>query len=256
MKTFIITILICLQSCYTLAAPPPSSNEDDLSTGIELFNSGQFDQSYEILLTVFEDSPENLELNFYLGRSAFETENYEMAIMAFERILIVSPQEHRVKLEIARSFQKLGAYNIARQYCNEVLKTHPPDTVRNNIQNFLAYMEKTEQVHFLSGRLMVGVELNNNVWASPSADRIKTIIGDVILTGPSSIKTRDWIYNTSIEMNHSYQPFFSNVAWKTNAIVYNAIYNDISALDILYLGGLTGPEFKLGKSKLGVKFLP
>ncbi|MBT6338931.1 MAG: DUF560 domain-containing protein [Desulfobacula sp.] len=231
------------------------SKENDLSKGIEFFKSGQFEQSYEILLEAIEHYPQNIELNFYLGRSAFETKNYEMAIMAFERILIISPHEHRIRLEIARAFQKLGAYNIARKYCNEVLMTNPPDTVRNNIQKFLTYMEKTEKTHFLSGRLIMGVELNNNVWASPSADKIKTIIGDVILTGPSSIKTRDWIYNTNLELNHSYQPFFSNYAWKTNVIAYNAIYNDISALDILYFGGLTGPELILDKNKFGLRFL-
>lgn len=116
-------------------------------------------------------------------------------------------------------------------------------------------MEKTEQTHFLSGRLIVGVELNNNVWASPSADTIKTIIGDVILTGPSSIKTRDWIYNSNLELNHSYHPFLSNYAWKTDAITYNAIYNDISSLNIFYLGGQTGPLFIWGKNNFGFRFL-
>lgn len=255
MKLLIISILICLHCGYALGNSLPNRTGDDLSTGIDLFKSGQFEQSYEILLKAFEITPQNLELNFYLGRAAFEIGNYEMAIMAFERILIASPNENRVKLEIARAFQKLGANNIARQYCNEVLLTDPPDTVKNNIKKLLANMDKTEQTHFLSGRIIVGVDWNDNVWASPSADKIKTIIGDVNLTGVSSIKTQDWIYNTTLEIDHTYQPFYSKYAWKTNAICYNAIYDEISALDILYMGGLTGPEFVSGKNKFGFQFL-
>ena len=255
MKSLIISILICLHCGYALGNSLATRTEDDLSTGIDLFKSGQFEQSYEILLKAFEISPQNLELNFYLGRAAFEIHNYEMAIMAFERILITSPNENRVKLEIARAFQKLGANNIARQYCNEVLLTDPPDTVKNNIKKFLTQMDKTDQTHFLSGRIIMAVDWNDNVWASPSADRIKTIIGDVNLTGVSSVKTQDWIYNTTLEIDHTYQPFYSNYAWKTNAICYNAIYDEISALDILYMGGLTGPEFVSGKNKFGFQFL-
>lgn len=148
MKSYIIAILIIFSCGSALSNTIPNQSEDDLSTGINLFKSGQFEHSYEILLKAFENSPQDLELNFYLGRAAFETGNYEMAIMVFERILIISPHEHRIKLEIARAFQKLGAYNIARQYCNEVLMTNPPDTVKNNIQKFLTYMEKLNKPIF------------------------------------------------------------------------------------------------------------
>ena len=235
--------------------PLPNNDEDHLSIGIELFKSKQFKESYKRLLKAFERFPENQELNFYLGRAAFETENYEMAIMAFERILIASPFEHRVKLEIARAFQKLGANNTAKQYCNEVLATNPPEAVKNNIKKFLIYIDKTEQKHFLTGQVIMGVDWNNNVWASPSTGIIKTIIGDVNLTGPSSEKTRDWIYNTTIGIDHTYRFSYSNYSWKTQASFYNAIYDKINALDIRYIGGDTGPEFVSGKNRFGFRFL-
>ena len=255
MKSFIVFILICLHCNFVMGNPLSNSNEDHLSIGIELFKSKQFKESYERLVKAFELFPENQELNFYLGRAAFETGNYEMAIMAFERILITSPFEHRVKLEIARAFQKLGANNTAKQYCNEVLATNPPEAVKNNIKKFLIYIDKTEQKHFLTGQVMMGVDWNNNVYASPSTGIIKTIIGDVNLTGPFSKKTQDWIYNTTIGIDHTYKFPYSNYFWKTKTSFYKAIYDRINTLDIRYIGGHTGPEFISGKNKFGFKFL-
>lgn len=233
----------------------PRGDTDTLVKGIELFESGQFKQSYEMLLNAFELYPENLELNFYLGRAAFETGNYEMAIMAFERILIASPFEYRVKLEIARAFQKLGVNNAAIQYCREVLSTNPPESVKKSINDFLVYIAKTEQKHFFNGQIATGVDWNNNVWASPSAGMIKTIIGDIALTGPSSEKTKDWIYNTTIGIDHTYRVPYSDYSWKTGASFYNAAYDKTSALDIRYFGGDTGPEFVSGKNRWGLRFL-
>ncbi|MDA8136157.1 MAG: tetratricopeptide repeat protein, partial [Desulfobacteraceae bacterium] len=143
------------------------AGENLFSDGVALFNAGDFQASYDHLLKAFEHEPENLDLNFYLGRAAFETGQYEMAIMAFERILISSPRENRVKLEMARAFQKLGANNTAIQYCLEVLASNPPEAVKNNIQSFLAHIKKTEQTHFLNGQLSAGIDWNNNIWASP-----------------------------------------------------------------------------------------
>ncbi len=255
MKSFIISIFICLHCSLVMGNSLSDTADDYLTSGIELFKSGQFNKSYERLLKAFENFPENQELNFYLGRAAFETKNYEMAIMAFERILIASPFEHRVKLEIARAFQRLGANNTARQYCNEVLATNPPEAVKNNIKKFLIYIDKTEQKHFLSGQVVTGIDWNNNVWASPSTGTIKTIIGNVDLTGASSKKTRDWIYNTTIGIDHTYRFPYSSYSWKTQASFYKAIYDKINSLDICYIGGQTGPEFVSGKNKFGFRLL-
>ncbi len=231
------------------------AGENLFSDGVALFNAGDFQASYDHLLKAFEHEPENLDLNFYLGRAAFETGQYEMAIMAFERILISSPRENRVKLEMARAFQKLGANNTAIQYCLEVLASNPPEAVKNNIQSFLAHIKKTEQTHFLNGQLSAGIDWNNNIWASPSVGTINTIIGNVDLTGASSIKTRDWIYNSTLGIQHAYRFPLSDHFWKTEATLYNGVYDKTNALDIQYIGGNTGPELVSGKNRWGVRFL-
>ena len=246
--------LIFIQCGFALGNPAPSSQADALATkGISLFRAGQFQQAYETLLDAFDQSPENFDVNFYLGRSAFEIGNYEMAVMAFERILIASPDENRVKLEIARAYQRLGANDIARQFCHEVLSTNPPPTVEYNIRRFLAYIDSLEQKHFLNGQIVIGVDWNDNIWVTPVDDMVKTIIGDIDLSGVSSEKTEDWIYNGLFGLQHAYRFSDSNYAWKTEGAFYKANYDETGELDLRYIYGSTGPEYFMGKNRVGVR---
>ncbi|MFH2058409.1 MAG: surface lipoprotein assembly modifier [Pseudomonadota bacterium] len=252
-SSLIILIFVLLFENISFGAP--LNNDEDLDKGIRLFQSGQYTASYNLLLDIFEQDPENIELNFYLGRAAFEIKQYEMAIMAYERILIASPFENRVKLELARSFHAIGANNTARQYCRDVMATNPPDAVTKNIKAFLAVIDKSEQTHFLKGQVAFGVAWNNNVWASPTTGHIGTVIGDITLTGPSAKKNQDWVYNTTLSLDHTYQDVYSNYVWKTDAIVYNSIYNQTSALDLRFIGTVTGPEWISGKERKGLKII-
>ena len=97
-----------------------------LKKGLDAFQTQEYNLAYESLLKAFDLAPGNYAVNFHLGRAAFENNNYEMAIMIFERALIINPNDLRVKLEIARTYQKLGVNDMARKYCNEVLLTDPP----------------------------------------------------------------------------------------------------------------------------------
>ncbi len=253
-----LSLIIAFYLIFTFPAEYVSadSEEERIDTAIELFKSGEYENAYNLLLKLFIDFPENLELNFYIGRAAFETGNYEMAVMAFERILIASPDEPRVKLEMARAFQRLGANDMARQYCNEVLAGNPPESVKANIKKFLIYIDKTEQKNFLTGMLSTGVDWNNNVWASPTSGKIKTIIGDISLTGPSAQKTQDWVYNTILVLNHTFRQPYTKDSWKTQAVVYNATYDETSELDLRLFGIMTGYQTEWSTDKrINLSFL-
>ncbi len=251
---FLTTVFFFLLT-HSIAAGGFQGELSKFEKGIQLFHSGQYQQSYDLLLALFEEYPDHPELNFYLGRAAFETGQYEMAVMAYERILIAFPSENRVKLEMARTFHAMGANNTARQYCREVLESQPPEPVKENILAFLAVIDQSEQTHFLNGTLSFGVDWNNNVWATPSTGTIKTIIGDIQLTGASAQKTQDWIYSTTLSLDHRYRFLYSKMAWKTDALFYAAQYQDTSALDLRFVSALTGPEWTFQKNRASAKLL-
>lgn len=251
-NSILISLFVVLCSIYAISTQA-STGKTDFKKGLSLFESGQYRFAYAQLLKAFDQNPENLELNFYLGRSAFEIQEYEMAVMAYERILMAAPGENRVKLELARAFYGLGANNSARKLCDEVLLSNPPDSVKKNIKRFLGALDKSEQVHFLKGQFTWGLGWNNNVWATPSTGNVSTVIGDVQLTGPSAKKTQDWVTSTTLSVDHTYRFLHTNREWKTNVTGYTAIYKDTSPMDFQFLGITSGPEWQYKNSRRSIK---
>ena len=229
-----------------------ASGSDNLPQGIIYFKSGNYAKAYDLLLEAFKASPDDLTLNFYLGRAAFEIGNYEMALMAFERILIARPEAMRIKLEMARTYYRLGLQENARLYFKEVLASNPPLAVRRNIKILLADMELAQKRHFCSGLVSQGVDWDDNVYAAPVNEEVDTVLGDVLLEGDGATPQQDWIFSTTGILNYTYKPPGSPLAWTNTGSAYQALYRQESDLDTLFLVLNTGPEVRWGESLLGL----
>ena len=254
MKELSLFIAICLFCCNPAFAKGITVNASP-SKGIQLFRTGQYEQAYQMLLAQCEKEPGNLELEFYLGRAALESGHNEMAVMVLERILIASPGHDRVKLELARAFYAVGDNNSARRYCREVLAGNPPEAVKENINAFLSKIDQSEQKHFFHGSISLGADWNSNVWSSPSSGTIDTIIGDVILTGPTAQETSDWFLYTALSLDHTYRFLSTPWSWKTNGSFFSGWYDKAHDLDILYGELLTGPQITKGRQKFSLQLL-
>lgn len=252
-KLFALVLFFCFVPAGNQAISAAPLFDDYLKQGIEDFHSREYQRSYEILLKAFELAPGDYRVNFYLGRGAFELHHYEIAVMTYERALIIKPRDLRVKLEMARAYQKLGMNDMARKYCNQVLLTDPPQAVKQNIEKFLAYINRSEQKHFFWGTLSLGIDWNDNVWASPANNIIPTVIGEITLTGKSAQKTEDTIFLGIADLNHTYLFPYSSFAWQTNLVAYKAFYRKESELDTLYLDIESGPEYVRGKGVTGLQ---
>jgi len=223
--------------------------------GKTFFEEKDYPKAYEAFLTVFQLSPGNWEVDFLLGRSAFEIANYEIAIMAFERASIAKPEMVRIKLEMARAYQRLGFNDMARKFCNEVLRTNPPDIVKENINLFLAFIDKTEQRHFLKMDMILGFDWTDNAWITPTNPIINTTLGEVALTGSSSQKQEDWIANTTAQINHRYAFPYKDINWTTTGTVSKLSYFQEDELDMFYFGFESGPQFFSTKNMFGVSLI-
>lgn len=254
MKATLIVVLLTIGLdlfCPPAVAAAPEQSESFIQ-GRLYFDSGNYGMAYNLFLEAFKADPGNLEIDFYLGRAAFETGNYEMALMAFERILIAQPANLRVKLEMARTYYRLGLRANARQYFEDVLASNPPAAVRRNIEVFLADIKLAEKRHFFSGQISTGLDWDDNVWVAPADEVVDTVIGDVVLQGKGAKSEKDWIFNTTGILNHSYQPPDSPYAWASTGSVYQALYRKESDLDTLFLALNTGPEFRSDRYLVGL----
>ncbi|WP_022664821.1 surface lipoprotein assembly modifier [Desulfospira joergensenii] len=223
----------------------------DLVPGLDAFRAREYDRAYDLLLRAFEAEPGNFLVNFYLGRAAFEAGHYEMAVMVFDRAMMLRPRDPRIKLEMARAYQRLGLNDMARRYCREVLLADPPWAVKENIERFLAYIDRTEKRHFFTGSLALGFDWNDNVWSSPSYETIRIFGTEISLDGVAAGEKEDMIYSARAGLNHTYSFPYSRLAWQTRGNAYSALFHEQKGLNTLYLDIETGPEVLKEKGVAG-----
>ena len=232
-----------------------TGQDSHFARGIHLFNAKNFHNAYDELFKAFVENPGDPDINFHLGRAAFETGNHEMALMAFERVLMADPEAIRVKLEMGRTFAMLGNRSHAKRYFNEVLATNPPEMVRQNINAFLRTITAREKKHFFNGFLALGCDWDDNVRVAPASEIINTIPGDIRLTGDSASPREDLILNATAVLRHTWRFPAPGLSWRTTGTGYHATYKDETDLNTLYLGINTGPSLALGRFSAGINGL-
>lgn len=218
---------------------------DPLAEGRAKMAAQEYEGAYHSFFAAFEQHPTHPEVNFLLGRAAFESGRYEEAVMAYERVLMYNQDSGRTRLELARTYMRLGSTEIARRYFLEVLATNPPEAVWQNIQRFLAALDAAEKKHFFTGMFTVGVGHDSNVRTSPVSNIVDTVIGNVTLTGDGATVTGNYLLNTNLVLNHVYRKRPSTPrSWRTTFTNYNAFHEAANDRDLNLYGLSTGPTWR------------
>ncbi len=74
-----LSLLLCLFSS------PPAVAQDNLQTGVQLFEAGQLVEARQFFEALHQQQPTNTSAPFYLGRIAYAEKNYEQAVPWFEK---------------------------------------------------------------------------------------------------------------------------------------------------------------------------
>ncbi len=136
--SFLCIALFSIALPLTVKAESPSSVKTLIGNGDTQFNNGKVQEAFNLFSQAFRVAPDNLEANYKLGQAAAAIKDFETAVMAFERVVIIDPTFVQAKIEMAKSFFHLGATETAKQYFREALEVELPKEVRRSITSFLA----------------------------------------------------------------------------------------------------------------------
>lgn len=70
---------------FCLFSSPSAVAQDDLQTGLQLFEAGQLVEARQFFEALHRQQPTNTSAPFYLGRIAYAEKNYEQAVPWFEK---------------------------------------------------------------------------------------------------------------------------------------------------------------------------
>ena len=162
------------------------------------------EQQYEEAFQELFQDPGNLEKTFKFAELAVKVGNFETAISALERMLLVNPDLPRVRLELGVLYFRLGSYQVAKSYLNRTLEgSNVPDSVRERVEVFLAEIDKRLSQHAWSGSFYGGLRLQMNANAGPATTAVRANGADAVL-GDEFLKKRDENIFASGSLKHTY----------------------------------------------------
>jgi tetratricopeptide (TPR) repeat protein len=229
--------------------------ETKYNRALELFQKEAFLKAFTAFKELFWVNLEHIDVNFYLGRSAFELDDYDTAIASYERILILDPNHMRTRLEMARTYFKLEMYEQAQVEFDKVLLLPIPEQVRENINYYISYIEQNRKRSFLNVLVGVGQLSDDNVnngneylpesvrsFSDGNSSVVDNSSGDIL-----NPKIADSAIVANLNVNYIYDMFGKDGLYlQSGASLYSQSYKEQSQSDVLFTAANVALGVKYG----------
>lgn len=209
-----------------------------------------------IFSQMFQD-PDNLELMFSYALVSIKLEDLEAAISTLERMLIYNKELPRVHMELGAAYYRLGSYQTASYYFDNVLAfDNVPPVVVAKANEFLRAIEQRTQTSVFVGTISTGVTYASNATLGPD-DASVLLFGLPAVLAPEFLEDDDVGIKTTAALSHFYdlgQP--DSDFWRTDASVFSLHYFDATDSDVDSFLLTTGPQISLDDKQFGPKLRP
>lgn len=238
-ETLIQTVAVVKKEIQTIKkkekTTKPTTNKEDLEKAKLAFKEKKYQIAYDLFYKLFFNDLENIEINYFLGRSAFELKQYDDALIAYERVIIQKPEMTRVQLEIARTYFMQKDYHQSKQLFNIIKKGKHPKTVIDNVNRYLAIIDKKVSKHTLNGIFIAGAVYDSNLNNRASSDNFYVPALQNINNGVSTNTTKDvsaFAHQEILILNHNYR-YNRNINLKNDIMFFNKNVIDHSEKNVL-----------------------
>lgn len=202
-------------------------------------------------------APDDLDLMFEHALTSIELRDFEAAINTLERMLIYNPNLSRAKVELGAAYFRLGAYENARYYFDDVLANDgPPPEVARRIHVFLDEIDKRTQISGFSGVASFGVVYSSNANLGPSNSNI-VVLGVQGTLNDEFVEADDIGFRASLQGQHYYDLGRPNDdVWLTDVSLFSLHYVSETSGDLDNIAIYTGPRLGLDDKRFGPKIRP
>lgn len=228
------------------------SFKEDYAQALQTYNRGDFQNAYTQFYALSAIAPENVEINFYLGRSALELKHYDEAVAAFDRVLMMNPSHARTKLELARLHFETKQYDIAQSLLDEVLTEQLPLTVAENVLSMKKAIDEQRQKHTFGGALILAWDYDTNIGNDVGRGITQNVLNLIDLPGNEKRKSaglaQTFVFNHSYDVGEK-----GGFAWESMFLAYNKNLTQYSDKDLTLFSLSTGPTYTFDRYKLSLQ---
>lgn len=202
----------------------------------------EYDDAFQAMLK----QPADLDVLFRFATIASQTGDLEGAVSALERMLLISADLPRVRLELGVLYYRLGSYEVARTYLEGALKSPnlPPD-VRRRAEEFMAQIVDQQKPSHLSGEFFLGWRYQSNANLGPATSNV-LLFGQAANLNQQAVGTSDWGVVSSLQVRHTYDfGRQDKAALETTFTAYANRQFQVAAANVSLLDLTSGPRFQI-----------
>jgi tetratricopeptide (TPR) repeat protein len=211
-----------------------------LAEALTLYYDGKFGQALPIFNEI-ASKVETMDVMWWIGTSAMKSGQLRTAVEKFKKMLVIDPQLHRVRLELAAAYFELGRSEEAKRELETVKAARPPEEVMKNIDRLLAAIEESTRKIFWNVRFSQGIQWDTNISAGPDKKDLAVSGGTLTLDNESK-KLSDTASITNFGANLLYDiGDKQGLMWNTALEFYNSAYFNHGKFNYLMTDINTGP---------------
>jgi len=218
--------------------------QDINSEAMQYLQSNVSSKAYTLLEKEYKKGNYDNQSLFLLGTSAKLQKDYSNAIKYFEQLLKRDKGAHRVRLDLASVYYYTGKLQKAKELLLIVKRSNPPKKVGDNIDSFLAAIEKGVPKSW-SISFNVGYQYDSNVNAGPDTDTVLMYNLPFTLSDDAKVNSDHAI---KYGVNFNYLKHINGFGWQSslgaNVIDYRKFHN-LDNKSISLSIGITGKKNRI-----------
>ena len=207
-----------------------------------------YDRAFKAMMA----DPGNLDKTFAFAGLAIDVGDFDGAISALERMLLIDPNLPRVKLELGVLYYRVGSYQVAQNYLNDALAApNVPPEVTEKAERFLAEIDKRLARNRFSGSLYAGMRYQSNANAGPATSNVRVFGIDATLSDQFTSKS-DFNGFAAAQVKHEFD--FQNQRGDTlesTLLLYGTRQIEQTQVNLGYLELTSGPRFRFPTDGIG-----
>ncbi|MCB1444077.1 MAG: tetratricopeptide repeat protein [Methyloceanibacter sp.] len=209
--------------------------------------AGLSEQQREAMLQQMIARPNDLDLAFEYAHASADAGDYEGAISALERMLIYAPNTPRIQFELGVLYYKLGAYDVARSYFEQVLANPSvPNDVAEQVRLYIQQLAIAADPPPFSASIFSAIRWESNANFGPGSNSV-TLNGIDFTLGDQSVGRPGWSALNIGTLHYSHDLKQQGDRLEFDFLAYSTIYFDdeLSDIDLDFFEFTFGPSFNM-----------
>lgn len=229
----LIATLCALAATVSAQETPPAdpiTAQQLVEDGIAAYEDGDCRMALDLLREAVHTDPGSIDVNYQTGIIAYNCDEYEEALFAFDRVLAIDPLHGMARYQKARAQLALGDIPQAEAALEDMLETELPGDVRSHVECLLASLCPA-RCHDYSGFVSLAHTWDSNVTLGT---RGSVPLGPSLVSNPT--QRSDNIRTVTAVVAHSYPLATEGLTWGNTLIAYISDNDRVNTNDLALFG--------------------